>query len=171
MHRCCRILCSSQGTRCLIKAQSSKRVAARTIPPTLAKAARHRESAHLPRVNAVSAGPPDTCTSQPGEDVSQGWSLVLWRLGLQVLPAVAEQGLGDGTLYPNRDQGPPPLGPSISGASLEGARCLTGLQGDKLAYESYGIVAPLAVGFFGFALHCPHQSQTEQAPNVDSVRP
>ena len=48
-------------------------------------------------------------------------------------------------LYPDRDQGPPPLGPSMSGASPEGARCLTGLQGDKLAYESYGVVAPAAV--------------------------
>ena len=52
------------------------------------------------------------------------------------MPVVAEQGFSDRAMYPDRDQGPPPLGPSISGASLEGARCLTGLQGDKLAYES-----------------------------------
>ena len=29
----------------------------------------------------------------------------------------------------------------------------------------------VAQSFFGFALRCPHQSQTEQAHKVDSVRP
>ena len=35
------------------------------------------------------------------------------------MPAVAEQGFSDRALYPDRDQGPPPLGPGISGTSLK----------------------------------------------------
>ena len=84
--------------------------------------------------------------SHPGEEVRQGWCQVRGRIWLQVKPIVAEQGFGYSALNPNRDQCPPLLGPSISGVSLEGAGRLTGFQGDELAHQSDGIVAPAAVG-------------------------